>query len=203
HRLLMNGSRSSRTLKDWAGVRGTFNNLGFMATGKGTTFSRVCVLCGSLLPLEGKVFGAAGGAVLEVMRHARGQEHEVAAFRGDIAVGDMHADIAASYQEYLFRAVHMLGVADLAGVEGGGVHVDVLQPGGRLAEDGSAFAFGGGFHGELGPACEERSCFAGFWTRTGFESEKIETGDGFRCIADDGFVCCGKEADAAGAQGFG
>src|ERR1700678_2046707 len=26
----MNGSRSSRTLKEWAGVRGTFNNFGFI-----------------------------------------------------------------------------------------------------------------------------------------------------------------------------
>src|SRR6185437_5485866 len=110
------------------------------------------------------------------------QEDKVAAGRVEIAIGDMHPNMTAAEEDDLFILVNMLRVADLAGIQGGCMHIDIRQPCDRAAEDGPAFTLAGFFHQQLRPIeNNRRSGFlspAGLRRRSGAKGEQVKNGSG-------------------------
>lgn len=101
--------------------------------------------------MQGKVFTPVRALVLQGMGIAGGQEDEVTAGGGIVLAVDIHLYVTGAHQDNLFGPVDVRKVADFAGVEGGGVHVDFGEPGGGLAEDLAAFALIRLFHRHLRP----------------------------------------------------
>jgi len=78
-----------------------------------------------------------------------------------VLAADNHLHVAGADQDDLFIPVDMRQVADLAFVEGGGVHVNFLEIVCRLVEDLPAFSFIRRFHRHFGPIKEEGRCLFG------------------------------------------
>lgn len=154
------------------------------------------------MPLQREIFTALRPRVFYGVEATGGKENEVACGRGVVLTIDIFLYMTGAHQDDLFGPVDMGRMADFAGVQRSGMHVDFREPRHGLAENLAAFAFGGVLDGDIGPVEEEWIMAAPgkCWiVLPGSKAEEIKDG---RASAGgtNGIACFGiKKGDTAGA----